>query len=75
MKSKDSREAVLRAVTIVENLIEVTVKNEEDEMTEQLREAKELLLSSLEGNSFDVLSYKNALTFIKFIIEVLSINS
>lgn len=75
MKSTDSRKAVLSAVTIIENLIEVTVKNEEDEMTEQLREAKELLLSSLGGSSFDVFTYENALACIKFIIEVLSNNS
>lgn len=75
MKSKDSREAVLSAVTIVENLIEVTVKNEENEMTEQLRETKELLLLSLEDSSFDVFTYENALVCIKFIINVLSNNS
>lgn len=66
------REAVKRAVVIIENLIEVTEKNKETEIAEQLREAKQLLLDDLENKNLDILLAQNAAALIKYILAILT---
>lgn len=63
-------EAVINAVAIIENLIEVTEKNNENEMAEQLKEARRILLFSGKGKSIDVETIKNIIALICYIARL-----
>lgn len=71
MKFRCENEAVQRAVAIIESLIEVTVKNDAHEMTEQLREVRLLLIEFQNGFRIDSTVIQTGLSLVKYIIEVL----
>lgn len=70
MNLSSDREAVQRAVVIIENLIEVAEKNKETEIAEQLREAKQLLQDALDNKNLNILSAQNAAALFRFILAV-----
>ncbi len=72
MTTNCNHEAVQRAVAIIENMIEVTVKNEEHEMTEQLTKAKLILTSSQQRLQLPLKEISNGLSIVKYIVEILS---
>jgi len=72
MNLSSDREAVQRAVVIIENLIEVAEKNKETDFAEQLREAKQLLQDDLDNKNLNFLSAQNAAALFRFILAVLT---
>lgn len=72
MTTSCSHEAVERAVAIIENLIEVTVKNDEHEMTEQLTKAKLILTQSQQKQKLPLKEVSEGLSIVKCIVEILS---
>jgi hypothetical protein len=72
MNLSRDREAVKRAVVIIENLIEVAEKNKETEIAEQLREARQLLQNVIENKTLNILSAQNAAALFRYILAVLT---
>ena len=75
MKFKKKNEAIQKAVVIIENLIEVTAKDEESEASLQLKEAKRLLTEAQQNKSVDMDAVKIALDFFKYVLVVFFNNS
>ncbi|MFM4720894.1 hypothetical protein [Aeromonas bivalvium] len=72
MKFNNDREAIKRAVAIIESLIEATTRNQQDDMTKQLSDAKEQLLLDLDNSALNTNTIIKTIALFKFIFDLLS---
>lgn len=72
MKFNNDREAIKRAVAIIESLIEATTRNQQDDMTKQLSDAKEQLLLDLDNSALNTNTIIKTIGLFKFIFDLLS---
>ncbi|MFB3947235.1 hypothetical protein ACE1V3_10510 [Aeromonas veronii bv. sobria] len=72
MKFNNDREAIKRAVVMIESLIEATTRNQQDDMTKQLSDVKEQLLLDLDNSALNTNNIIKTIGLFKFIFDLLS---
>ncbi|TNI77718.1 hypothetical protein CF116_19495 [Aeromonas veronii] len=72
MKFNNDREAIKRAVVMIESLIEATTRNQQDDMTKQLSDVKEQLLLDLDNSALNTNTIIKTIGLFKFISDLLS---
>ncbi|MFM5400117.1 MULTISPECIES: hypothetical protein [Aeromonas] len=72
MKFNNDREAIKRAVVMIESLIEATTRNQQDDMTKQLSDVKEQLLLDLDNSALNTNTIIKTIGLFKFIFDLLS---